>query len=97
VTPLSGALALLLLLIIPLTAEARDPKVVDAFRKTHPCPSTGKTTGPCPGWVADHAYPLCAGGNDSVENLVWQDVKGSYLKDRIERELCVLKHRPPCP
>src|SRR5215468_261654 len=24
------------------------------FMKSHPCPSTGKTSGPCPGYVIDH-------------------------------------------
>ena len=29
----------------------RDYKVISAYRKLHPCPSTGLTTGACPGWA----------------------------------------------
>ena len=72
-------------------ALARDPAQVREFRKTHACPATGKFSGACPGWVVDHAYPICAGGSDSPDNMVWQEVEASYIKDRLERELCALK------
>ena len=42
------------------------------FQRRHPCPSTGKTHGPCPGWVRDHIVPLCKGGPDTVANMQWQ-------------------------
>src|SRR5439155_22917630 len=29
-----------------------------AFEHHHPCPSTGKTSGACPGYVVDHIVPL---------------------------------------
>lgn len=41
------------------------------FRRIHPCPPTGKTTGACPGWQVDHVIPLASCGCDIVENLQW--------------------------
>lgn len=76
------------IVLIPLFSEARDPHQVVLFRKDHPCPSTGKITGPCPGWVVDHMRPLCANGADLPQNMAWQDVRQSYIKDNLERELC---------
>ena len=39
-------------------ARHRDPEVPRQFQRLHPCPSTGKTHGPCPGFVKDHIVPL---------------------------------------
>jgi hypothetical protein len=69
-------------------ADARDLKVRTAFVKAHPCPSTGGTRLPCPGYVVDHAIPLCAGGPDAVENLQWQTYEASKKKDRAELAIC---------
>jgi hypothetical protein len=88
-------LAALALLSVATVAKARDPAQVHRFRRDHPCPATGKTDGPCPGWLVDHAYPLCAGGKDEPANMQWQDARQSYLKDRIERELCACKGGRP--
>src|SRR6266496_3236711 len=44
---------------------ARDPRQTEAFKKQHPCPSTGKSYGACPGWVIDHVIPLKRGGLDA--------------------------------
>lgn len=81
-----GAAAIVLLLTIG--AEARDPAQVRAFRQAHPCPATGQTMGACPGWVVDHIYPLCAGGEDRPANMVWQDRATSLVKDKLERDFC---------
>lgn len=42
-----------------------------------------------PGWIVDHAVPVCAGGpaND-IRNLQWQTKAESYKKDVFERALC---------
>jgi hypothetical protein len=82
-------LALVLALTVA-TVQARDPKVVYAFKKTHVCPSTGVTSASkaCPGYVVDHMIPLCLGGPDSVENMAWQEQKASFQKDALERSLC---------
>lgn len=84
-------LAIALLFMAVSVAEARDPRVVREFRRVYPCPTTGRTTGACPGWVVDHKYPLCAGGADSVDNMQWQSKEESFVKDRIERELCLCR------
>jgi hypothetical protein len=58
------------------------------FRRGHPCPSTGQTSGACPGYVIDHRYPLCAGGEDAPRNMQWQTIEDSRRKDAEERRLC---------
>ena len=35
----------------------RSEKAKDEFKKTHACPSTGKSFGACPGYVIDHITP----------------------------------------
>ena len=81
------------LLSLATVAYARDSAQVRAFRKSNPCPSTGKTTGACPGMVVDHIVPLCWGGADAPANMGWQEVRQSYLKDRFEREACAMKKK----
>jgi hypothetical protein len=51
---------------------ARSATARHAFQKAHPCPSTGKTTGACKGYVIDHVVPLKRGGADSPGNMQWQ-------------------------
>lgn len=89
-TVVARAVAVFLLLLVA-SVEARDPAQVRKFRSENPCPVSGRLEGPCPGWVVDHMYPLCAGGLDAPENMAWQDRRASYSKDRIERELCQCK------
>jgi hypothetical protein len=54
------------------------------FRKNHPCPSTGSTSGACGGYVIDHVVPLKRGGADSPANMQWQTVESAKAKDRTE-------------
>jgi len=63
---------------------ARDPRQTNAFKKQHPCPSTGKTSGSCPGYVIDHVTPLKRGGADSPSNMQWQTEGAAKRKDRWE-------------
>lgn len=63
---------------------ARDPHAKEAFRKTHPCPSTGKTYGACPGWTVDHVQALKHGGADDPSNMQWQTAAEAKAKDRWE-------------
>jgi hypothetical protein len=52
------------------------------FQRLHPCPSKGKPTGSCPGYVVDHIVPLKRGGADAPSNMQWQSA--AEAKDRIE-------------
>jgi hypothetical protein len=54
------------------------------FERANPCPSTGKTSGSCPGYVIDHVQPLCKGGADHPSNMQWQTVAEGKAKDRVE-------------
>jgi hypothetical protein len=73
----------LLLALVALSAQARDPAAVRAFRKANPCPATGKTTGACPGWVVDHTIPLCLGGPDEPLNMQWHEYRAYLEKDKV--------------
>jgi hypothetical protein len=53
-----------------------------AFQREHPCPSTGRTSGACPGYVADHIKALACGGADAPSNLQWQTVAEGKAKDK---------------
>src|SRR4051812_21580609 len=55
------------------------------FQREYPCPSTGKRSGACPGYVRDHIQPLACGGADSPENIQWQTIAQAKAKDKIER------------
>lgn len=70
----------------------RRADVLRAFQKIHPCPSTGLTTGACPGWAKDHVISLACGGKDEVANMQWlpdqiKSAAGTYAKDRFERKI----------
>lgn len=70
----------------------RRADVLTAFKKNHPCPVTGLTTGSCTGWQIDHVIPLACGGKDEVANLQWLPIQiktaaGTYAKDRFERKI----------
>lgn len=82
------ALVLLIAMLLSLHSYARDPSQVRAFKRHHPCPSTGRTSGACPGYVIDHIDPLCNSGPDHPSNMQWQERQESYRKDAEERRLC---------
>ena len=70
----------------------RDKEVIAAFKRIHPCPSTGKTNGACDGWAIDHVIPLACGGCDAVTNMQWlpdsmKNHAGILPKDRWERQV----------
>lgn len=72
----------------------RSSAVLATFRRDHPCPVTGLTTGPCKGWSIDHIIPLASCGCDIPFNLQWlpnsiKSCAGSECKDRWERRVYV--------
>ena len=60
-----------------------------AFERQQTCPSTGKTSGRCPGYIVDHVKPLECGGADAPSNMQWQTKEAAKLKDKTEH-LCRL-------
>jgi hypothetical protein len=73
----------------PLAAkEHRSREVTREFQREHPCPSTGLTTGACPGYRKDHIEALGCGGPDAAWNMQWQTIAEAKAKDRWERKVC---------
>lgn len=64
----------------------RSAEAKDAFKRQHPCPSTGKRSGACPGYVIDHIRPLANGGADDPSNMQWQTKADAKAKDKWERK-----------
>ena len=63
---------------------ARSPEQKAAFKHLHPCPSTGRRSGGCPGYVIDHVMPLKRGGADRPENMHWQTKEAARAKVKTE-------------
>lgn len=63
---------------------ARSQHAKTSFKKQHPCPSTSKTSGACPGYVIDHVKPLKRGGADAPSNMQWQTKEAAKQKDKTE-------------
>jgi 5-methylcytosine-specific restriction endonuclease McrA len=72
----------LLLILLATDADSRDRNVRAEFMRQVPCPATGKTSGPCVGYEADHIVPLCRGGSDTVANMQWLSREQHKLKTR---------------
>ena len=62
----------------------RSPEAKAEFKKSNPCPSTGKSSGACPGYIIDHVEPLKRGGADAPSNMQWQTIEDSKEKDKTE-------------
>lgn len=76
---------------MPDGSIARSTAVIAAFKRVHPCPVSGATSGPCAGWAIDHVIPLACGGCDSVTNMQWLPLSlkscAGGCKDRWERKI----------
>jgi hypothetical protein len=89
----------LLFAALPGPADARSKHRARAeqraFRLNHPCPSTGRTEGACPGWQVGYVVELCAGGQDKKENMRWitpQDKR--FIKEATGKDCKKLKYGP---
>lgn len=72
----------------PHGRSVRSTAAKDSFKHQHPCPATGKPSGPCRGYVIDHVKPLACGGADDPSNMQWQTVAEGRAKDKWERNGC---------
>jgi hypothetical protein len=84
-----GLLIATVVVVLPVAASAsehRSRAVAGEFEREHPCPSTGLTGGPCPGYWRDHIVPLACGGPDAVSNMQWQTIADARAKDAWERK-----------
>jgi hypothetical protein len=59
-----------------------------AFRRATPCPATGLTSGPCPGFVVDYIMPLTCGGINDPINIQWATVDAAKAQRKWERSGC---------
>jgi hypothetical protein len=62
----------------------RSSAAKNTFKRDHPCPATGKSSGRCPGYVVDHVRPLECGGADAPSNMQWQTSAEGKAKDKTE-------------
>jgi hypothetical protein len=78
----------------PLSArEYRSREVAREFQRDHPCPSTGQTSGPCPGIGGITSCRSPVAGPDAVSNLQWQTIADARAKDTWERKACAIGAR----
>lgn len=82
------AAALLAMAACTCFAADRSRAVRADFQRTHPCPSTGRSSGPCPGYQVDHRIALCAGGADRAGNLQWLSLEAHRRKTRQDIAEC---------
>ena len=83
----------LILLVVALlagTSQAteRSRAMRAEFQRHHPCPSTGKSRGACPGYQVDHVRALCAGGTDHPSNMAWLTMQAHQQKTSSDVGAC---------
>lgn len=92
------ALAILVILACyavsaPADAATRSYSAKSQFANFHACPSTGKHTVSCRGYVIDHIQSLDCGGQDVPGNMQWQTTAEGKAKDKWERNGLTCLHR----
>lgn len=66
----------------------RDHRAVAEFKRSTPCPATGKPEKRCKGYVVDHVIALKCGGPDKPSNMQWQTIAEAKAKDKCETKEC---------
>ena len=69
-------------------SSGRSQAALGSFKRSNPCPSTGRSSGACPGYQVDHIRPLAAGGADHKSNMQWLSTSAHKAKTRAERKSC---------
>ena len=64
----------------PPAAPVRPSSAKENFRKANPCPSTGRSSGSCPGYEVEHMNPPACGGADSPGNMQWVQASAARKK-----------------
>lgn len=72
---------------------ARSKAVLRAYVNKYPCPSTGKKQVSCPNYRLGHPHSLCAGGTDTVDNIIWERHSEWLENARIEKRYCAKVRR----
>ena len=65
------------------------------FVQLNPCPANGRAVAACPGYIIEHAIPLCAGGRDTADNLVWRRASDARRREAVEQRYCGCVRNPP--
>ena len=58
---------------------ARSSQATSDFKKSQSCPSTGSSSGACPGYVIDHLQPLKRSGTDRPSNMQWRTKEAAKI------------------
>ena len=64
----------------PPSRPPRASSAKENFRKASPCPSTGRSSGSCPGYEVEHMNPPACGGADSPGNMQWVPASAARKK-----------------
>lgn len=83
-----SALLLALCLSLPAMAGQRSADEVLAFKRSVPCPATGKPELRCFGYEVDHIEPICASGADHRSNMQYLTIQEHRWKTRTDVRVC---------
>jgi hypothetical protein len=67
----------------PASVSNGSPEKAD-FRRLNPCPSNGKTSGSCPGYVVAYVKSPKQGGMHSVTNMQWLTTMEAKGKTKVQ-------------
>ena len=58
------------------------------FRHAHPCPTSGRDSGACPGYVVGYLTQLSCGGMDVATNMQWQTPEQAKAANKAAKAGC---------